>query len=178
MYMIGRFLSLLSKSASMIGAVCVVLMMLHVTADVVGRYVFNTPLPGTIVIVANYYMIILAFIALGVTEEKRGHVSVDIFYNLFPKKAQTGLSALGGLFTVAVIGALMIAGWSEAVKKTKAQTTMEQGSSLIEVWQSYWAIPIGAGLMLLIAAYHLVTTLTGARSGLDDTNAEENFIND
>ena len=66
MFLIGRGLSYLVKTASLVGAICVVLMMLHVTADVVGRYLFNAPLPGTTVWVANYYMIIIVFLAIGV----------------------------------------------------------------------------------------------------------------
>ncbi len=73
---VGKALSGLTKIGSLLGTICIVLMMLHVTADVVGRYLFNAPLTGTIVIVGHYYMIIVVFIALGVAEEKNSHISV------------------------------------------------------------------------------------------------------
>ncbi len=178
MFMIGRLLSMLAKASSLIGALCVIAMMLHVTADVAGRYLFNAPLPGTIVVVANYYMIFLVFVALGVAEEKRAHISVEFVTDMMPARVQTGFSVFSGVLTVAVIGVLMIAGYSEAVKKTNIGATMEQGSQMIEVWQSYWAIPVGAGLMALIAAYRVIATVTGQRNGLNETDINAKFIND
>lgn len=178
MFMIGRALSLLAKSSSMIGAICVALMMLHVTADVIGRYLFNAPLPGTTVVVANYYMIIVVFIALGVAEEKRAHISVEFLTDMMPERLRNGFSVFSGILTVAVIVAVMVGGWSEALKKTKAGASMEQGSQMIEIWQSYWLIPLGAGLMALIAAYRVITTVTGWRNGLKETDIDAKFIND
>jgi len=178
MFMIGKGLSLLTKVATLVGTLCVIAMMLHVTADVVGRYFFNTPLPGTIVIVANYYMIFLVFIAIGVAEEKRAHISVEFITDLLPEKVQSVFSIFSGILTVVVITILMIAGYGEAVKKTNIGASMEQGSQLVAIWQSYWAIPVGAALMALVAAYRVIATLTGARSGLNETDVNAKFIND
>ncbi|MFD1510915.1 TRAP transporter small permease [Lacimonas salitolerans] len=178
MFMIGRLLSFLAKSSSLIGAICVILMMLHVTADVVGRYVFNVPLPGTIVMVANYYMIIVVFIALGVAEEKNSHISVEFVTDLMPPRVQTGFSVFSGILTVGVISVVMIGGWTEAVKKTNIGATMEQGSQRIEIWQAYWLVPLGAALMALIAGYRVITTVTGWRNGLNETDVNAKFIND
>ena len=47
-------------------------MMLHITADVVGKFVFNRPLPGTIPIVSQYYMVIAAFLPLAMVEKLSG----------------------------------------------------------------------------------------------------------
>lgn len=177
-YWIGRGLSLLSASASAIGALCVVLMMLHVTADVIGRYFFNAPLTGTIVIVAHFYMVVLVFIALGVAEERRAHISVEIVSDLLPRPAQTGLGVISGALTIIVISLVMIGGYTEAFTQTRRGATMEQGSALISVWPSYWAVPIGAGLMIAIAGYRIVTTLTGWRSGLNETDMNADLINE
>lgn len=178
MFLIGRLLSVLVKSASLLGALCVVLMMLHVTADVVGRYLFNAPLPGTIVVVANYYMIIIVFLAIGVAEREGAHISVDVLTDLLPKGPRAILQVFATLLTIGVTTVLMISGWSEAVKKTKMVATKEQGSQLFEIWQSYWFVPLGAALMIAVATYHLVIMLTGARDGLSEDVPEAKFIHD
>lgn len=177
-YWIGRGLSLLSSSASAIGALCVVLMMLHVTADVLGRYFFNAPLTGTIVIVAHFYMVILVFIALGVAEEKRAHISVEIVSDLLPRPAQSALGVISGALTVAVISLVMIGGYTEAMTQTRRGASMEQGTALISIWPGYWAVPIGAGLMIAIAGYRVVTTITGWRSGLNETDMHAEILNE
>lgn len=178
MYAIGRSLSLLSKLALLIGAICVALMMLHVTADVAGRYLFGSPLPGTIAMVSNYYMVILTFIALGVAAEKRAHISVEVFSDLLPPRARKVLVVFAELVTGAVIIALMIGGWSEAMKKTAGGATIEQGSQMLQVWQSYWLVPLGAGLMALITLYRIVTLITGTRNGLNETDSNARLMND
>lgn len=178
MLMIGRALSFLSRSASLIGAICVVLMMLHVTADVLGRYLFNAPVPGTIVVVANYYMVLVTFIALGVAEEKRAHISVEVLTDLMPPRPRSVLSVFSGALTAAVVVVVMIGGYTEAVKKTRGGASMEQGSQLFEIWQSFWFVPVGAALMALIAAYRVIVTVTGSKNGLNETDPNAKFIND
>jgi TRAP-type C4-dicarboxylate transport system permease small subunit len=178
MYVIGRFLSFLSKQALLLGAICVALMMLHVTADVIGRYVFNSPLPGTIPIVANYYMVILTFIALGVAAEKKAHISVEIFVGMLPPRPRHWTSVFAEVVTVAVVIVLIIGGWSEAVKKTEGGATIEQGTHMMQVWPSYWVVPLGAGLMAMITIYRVITMITHTRNGLSEAQNTVNIMND
>lgn len=178
MFGIGRLLSGGAQVASLLGAICIVVMMLHVTADVVGRYLFNTPVTGTIVVVGHYYMIVVVFLALGVAEEKNAHISVEVLTDRMPKSVQGCLSVLSGLLTIAVFSLLVISGYSEAMKKTKSGAAIENGAEMIPIWQSYWAIPIGAGLIVLIAAYRVVTKVSGAQSGLNETSGNEEIMNE
>lgn len=178
MFAIGRFLAFLSSQAMLLGAICVALMMLHVTADVAGRYLFNAPLPGTIALVSNYYMVFLTFIALGVAAEKRAHISVEIFSDLLPSRARLSLGVFAELVTAAVIIVVMIGGWSEALKKTAGGASIEQGSHMLPVWQSYWMVPLGAGLMALITVYRVITMITGWRNGLSESDGNAGFAND
>lgn len=178
MFRVGKVLSFLAGLASWISTAIIVLMMLHVTADVVGRYVFNTPLPGTIVVVAHYYMIIMVFIALGAAEEKNAHISVEFLTDLMPKTVQGWLTLFAGLVSVVVFGLLAYGGYLEAYKKTRSGASMEQGSEMIAIWPSYWAIPFGAGLIALIAVYKVVVIVTKSRSGLNETMEDAELINE
>lgn len=175
---VGRFLSGVTRIASLLSTICIVMMMLHVTADVFGRYVFNAPLPGTIVVVGHYYMIIVVFLALGVAEEKRAHISVEFLTDLLPKTAQAWVALFSGVLTVAVFGLLTVSGYLQAVKKTKSGASMEQGSDLIAIWPSYWAIPAGAALITLIAAYKIVVAVTNSKNGLRETFDSTEIIHD
>lgn len=178
MLFVGKLLSGVTRIASLLSTICIVVMMLHVTADVIGRYVFNAPLPGTIVVVGHYYMIIVVFVALGVAEEKRAHISVEFLTDLLPNRAQIWVVVFGGLVTLAVFSLLAYSGYIQAVKKTKSGASMEQGSDLIAIWPSYWAIPTGAGLIALIAAYKIVVVLTKSENGLTETFENNEIIHD
>ncbi|WP_109466903.1 TRAP transporter small permease [Albibacillus kandeliae] len=166
MKLIGRALAGLVSMASFISTISIVLMMLHVTADVTCRYLLNQPLPGTLTIVAHYYMIIVTFVALAVAEKQEAHITVEIVADMLPPFAQRLLGWLSFVLTSAVFTLLAWRGFEIAMGKTKIRASIEQGSDMIPVWQSYWAIPIGAGLIALVALYKLVTEVFGVKSAL------------
>lgn len=177
-YWVGRGLSLLSSLFMLVGMICIVLMILHVTSDVLGRYLFSRPVLGTIVIVAHLYLIIMVFLSIAVAEEKRSHISVEIFYDLFPRWGRRLLDVISGTLTMLIISMLAIAGYHEAVRRTARGDSMEQGSALIQIWPGYWAIPLGAGLMVLIAGYRVLVLITGWRNGLNEDEQKLESAND
>ena len=63
--MFGRILAGVSTVLAWIGGAALILMMLHIAADVVARYIFNAPLHGTVEIVSAYYMVAVVFLPLG-----------------------------------------------------------------------------------------------------------------
>ena len=56
MKLFQRVLEPLVSVMGLVGIICVTLMMLHVTTDVILRFVFNSPIRGTITIVSHYYL--------------------------------------------------------------------------------------------------------------------------
>lgn len=166
MISIGKALSGLVSAASFISTICIVLMMLHVTADVTFRYLLNQPLPGTLTIVAHYYMIIVTFVALGVAEKQNAHITVEVIAEMLPPVVQRVLGWLSFVLTAGVFMLLAWRGFEIAMSKTKIGAAIEQGSDMIPVWQSYWAVPIGAGLFALVAVYKLIVDVFGTRNGL------------
>lgn len=68
-----------------LAALALLLMMLHVLADVVGRQVFASPAPATTEVVAYYYMIAVVFLPLPFLELRGRSIAVDLFYGMFPR---------------------------------------------------------------------------------------------
>ena len=91
MYALGRWLSRLTNFMTVLGGLAIALMMLHVTADVVARFLFGTPIPGTITVVSHYYMIVAAFVPLAFAEQKEGHISVEVVTERLPAFVQKHL---------------------------------------------------------------------------------------
>ncbi|MEC7258004.1 MAG: TRAP transporter small permease, partial [Pseudomonadota bacterium] len=143
-------------------------MVLHVTADVVCRYLLNAPLPGTIEIVINYHMIIIGFLSLSFAEEKNRHISVELVADLLPARVQRKLDVLASFTAVVVFGFLAWRNWAEAMKKYDIKAYVTQGATDIPIWPAYFVVPLGCALILIVALYKLVCGLTGAASGLDE----------
>src|SRR5690606_21040729 len=54
-------------------------MMLHVCADVTGRYFFNHPLVGTTEIVSGWYMVAVAFLPWAYLARTDNHIVAELF---------------------------------------------------------------------------------------------------
>src|SRR5690606_39539995 len=57
-----------------VGGACLVAMMLHVSIDVISKYVFNHPVPLTMEMVSYYYMTAVAFLDRKSTRLNSSHV--------------------------------------------------------------------------------------------------------
>ena len=80
-------------------------MMLHVCADVALKYLMSRPIEGTLEIVSYYYMVAAVFLPLAFVELTRSAVAVDLFFIMMPramKIACMGLVLLT-MFTVPVL---------------------------------------------------------------------------
>ena len=82
-----RLATLISRAVALAGGVAVVLMTVHVTADVLFRHAFNRPLPGTLTMVTYFYMVIAAFAPLVFVERRGAHISVEVFTSSMPGRA-------------------------------------------------------------------------------------------
>jgi len=167
LYTIGRALKWTVDGATILGGLAVVLMMLHVTADVLLRKLFAAPLPGTLAVVSNYYMVILAFVPLALAERRRAHIAVEVLVERLPERLKHWLEQVVLLPVGAALAIFAWRTWDIAGDKLESGASLVQGTASIVVWPSYYALPLGAGLMLLIVVYRLTVTLTGAANGLD-----------
>ena len=171
MFRIGRLVSRIIDLLTILSGLAVALMMLHVTADVISRYAFDMPLPGTITIVSSYYMVIVAFMPLAFAEQKSAHISVEVVTERLPKSVQKHLAGWLLLVSGAVFALLAVRTWGEAMSKMAINASIVQGEDSIPIWPTYFFLPVGCALMLLVVAYKFVVYLSGAPSGLDDTRA-------
>ncbi len=73
----------LSTYLSFIGNIALAAMMLLTTADVIGRYFFNTPVLGAYEI-TEYLMLIMVFSFLAAAQSSKVHINVDIVFNHLP----------------------------------------------------------------------------------------------
>lgn len=138
-----------------IGAVAIFLMMLHITADVIGKFVFNRPLPGTIPIVSQYYMVIAAFLPLAMVERLTGHISVEILYTAFPRTLRGIASIFATALGTVVFAAMTWATWGEAVKKYAIGAFSYEQGVKVPVWPSHFILPAGTALFTLVLLWRL-----------------------
>lgn len=173
---IGNLISRVVAGASGIAGILVLLLVLHVSADVAMRYVFERPLDATILYVSAYYMVAIAFLPLGLAEEKNSHIAVELLAENFPDKVQSVLAAAALLVTAIVTGAVALRTGQEALAKfATGSYSIEAGGKII-TWPPYFFLPIGFGLMALVAFWKLIARLTGQDSGLSVLTVEDPYL--
>lgn len=98
-----RAVSWLNTAFLVVSAVFVVLMMIHVTADVLLRTISDYGITGTLEVVSYYYMVCAIFLAFGYVELQNQHIRVDLFVQQMPRSAQVFLYVLACLAGLAFL---------------------------------------------------------------------------
>lgn len=175
MQVIGRTISWGGRLTAAVAGVAVLAMVLHVTADVVLRFGFNAPIPGTILMVSTFYMTAVTFLPLALSEERNAHIAVEVIYDLTNSLVQRVLDVIGYCLSIIVFAALTLRTWEEAMAKFDIGASTVETGVRIMTWPSYFLLPIGFGLMLLMLVRKLVRVLTAPRRDaspkVDETHA-------
>lgn len=144
----------------LLGAACALLalMMLHVTADVVGRFLFNTPIIGTLETVSYYYMVGAIFLPLAWVERRGEHIRVDLFAQRLPRTIQLALYVLACAAGLAFIGMMFWQSLHDAMRSTaRAETIMS--NFMFYIWPARWFLPVGLGVMALAILLNAIKAL-------------------
>jgi TRAP-type C4-dicarboxylate transport system permease small subunit len=141
----------------------VLLMMVHVTADVILRYFANRPITGTLEIVSAYYMVAVIFLPFAYLTRSNSHIAVELFTRWLPERQAKSLDCATGILTLAYMGiwAWMAAG--EALHRTREGEVWNIVFADMAVWPSRWILFVGVGLMTVAAAIGVAESFRLAR---------------
>ena len=132
------------------------LMMLHVSADVTGRYFFGKPIEGTTEFVSAYYMVIVAYLPWAYLARNDTHIRVDIITRLMPTAFAYWLDVAVKVVVVLYLTIFIYQTGSQAMNQTRIHEVWQAGTTFIPVWPSRWLPPVAASLM---AIYLVVKTI-------------------
>lgn len=166
-----RLIQGLSNLLAVLAGLSLVLMMVHVTADVLGKYFLSMPIPGTAEVVASYYMIATVFLPLAYIEVLNRPITVELFYDLMPRPLQPLLDALATLTSMAFYAFLT---WQSAKIAMDSMEIREivEGAWKVVVWPSRFLLPLGLAVAFLALTLRLALMIGGTRPAHDhDANA-------
>jgi TRAP-type C4-dicarboxylate transport system permease small subunit len=92
------------------GACLLIPLMIITAGDVVGRDVFNHPIPGTVEL-SQYMLAVFILLGLAYAQQVKAHVGVSIITSRLPHDAQLILSIIGTLLCLFISGILVWQGW-------------------------------------------------------------------
>lgn len=143
----------ISNVLNIIGMALLFVMMVMGAADVIGRYVFNRPITGTMER-GEVLLAIIVFFGWGYTHINRGHVNVELFLKRFPPRAKA-ISNFVTTFLSLVFFGLII--WQAIV----SSQLYAKGGRLIYVihWPLapfHYLVSVGAFVLCLVFIRDLV----------------------
>jgi TRAP-type C4-dicarboxylate transport system permease small subunit len=156
-----KFIKAAEQLTISIAALCVVLIMLIVSADAIGRYVFGEPLQWAYDVVSYYLEVGALYLALSATYSHGDHIAIDVFKRSLNERAQAWLDL--GTTIVGVLVFTLIA-YCAAISTLDSfeRNEMIPGVVLWPVWLSYAAIPIGSALLVLRLMHHSYMLITSS----------------
>ena len=99
-----QWLDKTDKFFNNVASFTLMVLMLWIVLDVFLRFGFNRPIPGTMEITGEYFMVIIVFLALSYTYKLGAHITIDIFSVKFPKLVQDLIKVVSNIFVIALMG--------------------------------------------------------------------------
>lgn len=142
-----------SRGLVVVSAVLVTLMMVHIGADVAGKYFLNQPIHGTLEIVALYYMVAIVYLPLAWGSHDGDQIKVELFTRRLSAGYLVRHDGVVDLLFAVFLGLIAWQGTVDALAKMAINESRETAIDLLIVWPSRWVVPIG---FVVAAFYHLV----------------------
>lgn len=149
----GKSLKKLSDWTALVVGGLVLLMMLHVTAEVLLRVGFDMHIPGTMEVVTYYYMVAAVFMGIFACTTEDGHIRVDVLAQFLKGKVRLVVDVIG-LIVMTVYFAIFSYGlYLQAVKSWSRNETVDAIFLELPVWPSRWIAVVGMFLSILSVLY-------------------------
>lgn len=150
---LNRRLEGATTALTLVGGACLIAIMVVVSAGVVMRYVFNTPLLG-INEVIQLAAVALVMSSLPYCTAKGEHVAVDVFDAMLGRWGRYVGDLLSRAISATVLGLLC---HRAALKSLDALEWGDATNMLrMPIWPFYAIIAAGAGLCALVFVLHLL----------------------
>ncbi len=158
---LDRLTGYASNALAILGAIGMVLMVLHVVADVTGRFVFNHPLTGTLETVTYYYMVMVTILPFAYVTRRQGQIVVELFTSWMPRRWLSLLEVGAGLLTLTFLAVLTWNTGQSAVHMTAIGEVRQAGTTELIAWPTRWFLPLGAGVMACAVLLRMIEDFRG-----------------
>jgi C4-dicarboxylate transporter, DctQ subunit len=160
---VDRLVAAVAHGLSAVGVVCVVAMMVLTTADVIARYVFNSPTMWADEM-ASYLLIAIVFLGLGQNIRTNGHIRIDVITNLASPRVNLVLEvfayAVGIVFSI-----VLIRGAWTRFDNFWIRNVLSDSPLMTPLWVAMVPVVAGAVVLGIATVWGFVTSLRALLSG-------------
>lgn len=162
----------LTQALNVVGTILILLMVVAVNADVIGRDFFNHPIPGVVEFL-GLSIVAIVFLQMANTLREGRHVSNDLLLRLISKdrpRVESAFYAAFNLLGAILFALIVIYFWPKFMDNwTHGYYRGTTGVVQIPIWPFQAALVVGAvvtALQFLVLAYqNLMRAVRGADAG-------------
>jgi TRAP-type mannitol/chloroaromatic compound transport system permease small subunit len=138
----------------LLGSIGLMLSMLICVADVIGTNFFDWPVPGTLEITEST-MVLIVFGALAYTQEKRGHIRVQILHGLMSPRIKSLMDAITHFLALVFF---VLLGWYSIGELTYSWELKEatMGTIRFPLYPARTLLTIGVALLIVQLALDVI----------------------
>ena len=152
---------------SVVASIGILVMMLHVLANVATRYLFNAPVAGTLEMVSYWYMPVVTFLGFVLAKQADEHIEAPLIFDRLTWGDRRVLTVACGVVAAALCAAFAwFAFTGEALHGLERRTT--GGVSTIEIWPVFFLPPV---VFLILAVMYGSAVVRAARGQIDEPSS-------
>lgn len=141
----------MSSVLAVAAAAALVLLVLNVTVDVIGRTVFHAPYASTLEMTSYWWMPGLTLLAFAFTELRQEHIKVTILLDALPLRMRQVVEGTFGILTFLLLIALTYFTLVEALNSAAIGETTPS-SPPVAIWPFKFAAVAGVAMLCLQVA--------------------------
>jgi TRAP-type C4-dicarboxylate transport system permease small subunit len=143
-----RVVQRISTAVALPAAVVTFLLMLHVIGDVVGRSLFNSPLPGTLEISQYWWMMLIVFGGLALAQVNDEHLRATVIIEKLPLNWQRWVDAGSCALLCLIALVIGLAGYVAGLESFRIGEATSSTPPIV-IWPFMFAVPFGFGALAL-----------------------------
>ena len=142
---LSKGLGWMVNTSALGSSMIVVVLMVLVTADVTGRYVFNKPVPMTYE-VGSFMLVFIVFLGMAYTQRMGSHIRVEFLTLRMSPRVRASFNMLAYTLGICLYGAIFYQGFKWSYEGFQIGQYVA-GLVNIPKWPSMFAVPFGALLL-------------------------------
>ena len=159
--MVVRYVHYITHGLAVVAIPLILVMMVSTTADVSGRYLFNSPIIGTLEL-NRTLLVYVVFLTLGYAQLMKRHIRVEIVLGRLPLRPRILLEGLSSLLGLVLMGFIAYGTSIEAYRAT-AQGEYTMGIINFPMWPGRIALAVGC---LALSTEYLLGVIESFRCSL------------
>ncbi len=162
------------RALAFLGVLFTLIAMFHITANVLMRYLFESPIRATLEMTGYWYLPLICIVGFVIAQLRNSHIEAELLYAQMPAKVQVDLLRFGFLIAAVTSAAFTYYTGHEALEAFEKRETA--GALRVMIWPVKLAVPVTFAVLTVLFGLAMLRVRSlpdkstmkdwGARAGL------------